>query len=553
MPTIEEIRTQYPQYGDMSDGQLADALHTKFYADMPKDEFNKKIGLNVQPSTYEESQSNVAKQFLKGVPILGAGIDQAGAAISAAANPLTGAGQTGDSFSDRYAKNLEIEKSGSKDFERQNPKVSTAANVAGGIASTLPLGLSAGAAKLFGFGEGPLLANMGRGALANSALSGADALARGEDVTGNAGAGAVMGAVAPAIGRALGVGAKAVMSSPTSEELKAAAKQGYETARKSGIELKPQALTDLSTQVKTQLNGMGVNEVLAPKTFGVLDTIGSAPAGATVTVDNFRTLQRALGTAAKSIDPTERMAASKALEALNGHMENINPNNLLRGTAGDLAKVSKTIKEANANYAASKRSDLVQGKVDRAELNAATANSGQNLDNSLRQQVKSILTNPKALRGFSDEEKSAMMKVAAGTAPGNIIRHVGNLLGGGGGLGALTTGAAAAYATGPVGLAAPLAGWALKKAGNAITANNIAKLDELIRSRSPLAKQQFAKALQQAGSGKSQALQTLMSAAFLQDPTGKLNRAIAQMFKSLPSSGAMPAGAEGDQGNAPRL
>lgn len=336
---------------------------------------------------------------------------------------------------------------------------------------------------------------------------------------------------------------------PSAGELKAAAKQGYDAARKSGIELKPESLTDFSTQVKTQLNGDGINEVLAPKTFGVLDKIGTAPAGATVTTDNFRTLQRSLGLAAKSTDPTERMAAARALEALNGHLENIPSSSILRGTPADLAEVSKTIKTANANYAASKRSDLVQGKVDRAELNAATANSGQNLDNSLRQQVKSILTNPKALRGFSEDEKSMMMKVAAGTAPGNIIRHVGNLLGGGGGLGALTTGAAATYATGPVGMAAPLAGWALKKAGNAITARNVAKLDELVRSRSPLAQQQFQKAIQEAGGRNANSLQLLMSAAMLQDPTGKLNRAIANMFRG----GTVPAAADGDQSQAPRL
>lgn len=44
MPTIEEIRKQYPQYGDMSDKALADAMHEKFYADMPREQFDAKIG-----------------------------------------------------------------------------------------------------------------------------------------------------------------------------------------------------------------------------------------------------------------------------------------------------------------------------------------------------------------------------------------------------------------------------------------------------------------------------------------------------------------------------
>lgn len=351
--------------------------------------------------------------------------------------------------------------------------------------------------------------------------------------------------------RNLQIGKQAVeqIAAPSSQELKAAAKQGYDAARNSGVELKPESLTNFSTKVKTDLNNDGVNEVLAPKTFGLLDKLGTAPEGATVTTDNFRTLQRALGHAAKSPDATERLAASRALESLSGHIENIPAQDIIRGTADDIAGVGRTIKTANANYAAAKRSELIQGKEARAELNAATANSGQNIDNALRQQVKSILNSEKMLRGFSDEEKSAMMKVAAGTATGNVIRHVGNLLGGGGGLGALTTGAAGAYAAGPIGMAAPLAGWALKKTGNAITAKNVAKLDELVRSRSPLAQQQFQKAVQEAGGKNANSLQLLMSAAMLQDPTGKLNRAIANMFRG----GTVPAAAESDQSQVPRL
>lgn len=45
MPNIADIRKQYPQYNDLSDQQLADSLHQKFYSDMPKDEFSRKIGL----------------------------------------------------------------------------------------------------------------------------------------------------------------------------------------------------------------------------------------------------------------------------------------------------------------------------------------------------------------------------------------------------------------------------------------------------------------------------------------------------------------------------
>jgi hypothetical protein len=45
MATIAEIRTQYPQYADMPDAVLADALYKKFYSDIPRATFDAKVGL----------------------------------------------------------------------------------------------------------------------------------------------------------------------------------------------------------------------------------------------------------------------------------------------------------------------------------------------------------------------------------------------------------------------------------------------------------------------------------------------------------------------------
>lgn len=47
---LKDFRAQFPQYGDMSDQQLADNLYEKHYSDMPRDEFENRIGL-ATPST----------------------------------------------------------------------------------------------------------------------------------------------------------------------------------------------------------------------------------------------------------------------------------------------------------------------------------------------------------------------------------------------------------------------------------------------------------------------------------------------------------------------
>ncbi|PDT55763.1 hypothetical protein CO678_41995 [Bradyrhizobium diazoefficiens] len=53
MPTIAEVRAKYPQYSDMSDVELAGALHDRFYSDMPPDQFAEKIGL--KPDKYQQA------------------------------------------------------------------------------------------------------------------------------------------------------------------------------------------------------------------------------------------------------------------------------------------------------------------------------------------------------------------------------------------------------------------------------------------------------------------------------------------------------------------
>lgn len=49
MATLAEIRAQYPEYSDLSDADLAEGLYRKFYSDMPREEFNAKVGLAAAP------------------------------------------------------------------------------------------------------------------------------------------------------------------------------------------------------------------------------------------------------------------------------------------------------------------------------------------------------------------------------------------------------------------------------------------------------------------------------------------------------------------------
>jgi hypothetical protein len=188
------------------------------------------------------------------------------------------------------------------------------------------------------------------------------------------------------------------------------------------------------------------------------------------------------------------MAASQAIESLDDFVAGLPKDAVL---SGDPAKVSSIWAQARGDYAAAKRAEKIDTALEKAELQAGSAHSGQNIDNATRQKIKEILTNPKLSRGYDQTELAAMRRIVKGTFVGDVPRFLGNLLGGGGGLGMVVgtgtgayTGAMLHGASGAaIGATVPVLGYAFKKLGNAITASRVDDLSTLIRSRSPLADQ----------------------------------------------------------------
>lgn len=285
---------------------------------------------------------------------------------------------------------------------------------------------------------------------------------------------------------------EAKVAPPGTEALRTAAETGYENARGMGVEYSSSAVKQLAKEARLALEKDGILANLAPKSFKILDDLSRPPAGSAAPLTGLEAARRAFGHAAKDFqNPTEQLAAQRIIKSLDDFMEAADPKSVVAGPA---AAASQVLQDARGNYAAAMRSDKVTGAGEAAELSAAVANSGANVDNAIRQRIKSLLLSPKQSAGFSQAERDALESVAAGTTTRNTIRTIGNLLGGGGGLGATVTALGAVGATGmagtPAGLATgvgiPLLGYAAKTAGNKITQGALRTADELIRSRSPL-------------------------------------------------------------------
>ena len=63
MDSLAEIRAKYPQYADIPDEKLVNSLHTKFYSDMPKAEFEAKL-IAKKPQTAEDLAAGRVESLL---------------------------------------------------------------------------------------------------------------------------------------------------------------------------------------------------------------------------------------------------------------------------------------------------------------------------------------------------------------------------------------------------------------------------------------------------------------------------------------------------------
>ncbi|MEP7454307.1 hypothetical protein [Phyllobacterium sp. SB3] len=227
MTTIADIREKYPQYDDLSDTQLADAFHKKFYADMPREEFDLKIGLS--PAA-KETQARLkgdegeytafGQNFAEGVPVIGPWLKERYLDADAwldthLPTSMVGRDTTGQSWEEarKYSEDA------GKSSEKYHPWASTAGELSGAAAGTGALMALPGGAAAFGARSIPGLsgipafaARVGLGTTTGATLGGVDAAARDEDVAQGAMTGGAFGAAGPVIGAAASPALQKVLS-----------------------------------------------------------------------------------------------------------------------------------------------------------------------------------------------------------------------------------------------------------------------------------------------------------------------------------------------------
>jgi hypothetical protein len=249
MASLATIRQQYPQYANMTDAQLAQALHAKFYRSMPFDQFAAKVGLSTNPIT------GAMATFNRSVP----GFDEAADALNAVARRVEGQAPT---LADAWAQSRASSQSQADAFAAAHPHIAAIAKGMGGALQAAPIlatggaaavpeaagggglldSLTAGARGALGLDVAPAAApargllagakTVGRNAATGATLAGANAFANtnGDLATRNRALvsalpeGAVVGGVAPLAVKGAGMVADAAMQGGMTATQRAVAK-----------------------------------------------------------------------------------------------------------------------------------------------------------------------------------------------------------------------------------------------------------------------------------------------------------------------------------------
>jgi hypothetical protein len=310
---------------------------------------------------------------------------------------------------------------------------------------------------------------------------------------------------------------------PTTTELNKEGIKDIRAGKSSGLDLTGQSIANYSQKLQREFvegtdSVSAIHPVSAPNTFKILAEVGNAPPNAIFTAANLQTLREQLGTIAQNFNPNaakDQFAASRAIKRLDEFLPSVAQKDIL---AGSPAATQQLFERGRGNYAAAQRSNDITGVLDRANTGildrslarAQSAHSGRNIDNTIRSKITSVLEKPKEVAGYTDPELAALTGAMEGGSVRNQARTVGNLLGGGGGIGSTLlaatgaipagiaggmTGSGTAAALGALAGATPaIVGAGSRSVANALAKRDIKRVDELLRKRSPMYEERVANA-----------------------------------------------------------
>lgn len=270
---------------------------------------------------------------------------------------------------------------------------------------------------------------------------------------------------------------------PTAAE-NAALKSGYQGPATKTLEINPTYAEKVADTAAANLQRQkfSVKDPETATVYSLLEDLKKPEFGATHRMADFDNTRRRLNEIAGS-EGSGANAAQQAIRTIDAATLRI-PSSAV--VAGDARAAAKELFDARKAAAVEFRDKKIMSVLEKAANTASATHSGGNLENEIYKQVRTMLNNPRQhLRGWTAEEKDALRAVLPGHGA-NALRRAGKMMGGGGGLGQLASGAAGTAMFGPAGMIAlPALGLGLNKLGSTMATNRLNNVSDTLRARSP--------------------------------------------------------------------
>lgn len=449
MKTLSDIRKEYPDYADMSDQQLADSLHKKFYSDIPKEEFYSKVGVTVEASKQPRGlASELGRQV--GLTVRGgiAGTTFPATALGDALHGGAGVihnlmGGEGNLRVPKPSDGLQnlMTKAGLPEPETELERWVQAG--LSGMATTPALGLvgslfSRYLPRMAGQAA-PNVLTQNAGQQTAAAGAGGTGGQWAADTVGEETESPLAGTIAGfAAGTLFGAGgaktvrgvqnSRAYTTEPqvTLQEIRNRAQARYQAMEAEGITLRPGSVQQAIDGAEMNLLNENFNPVMdshrpvAQAIQQMRQIAENNPNGVP-----FQTLEqmRAIATGlSRESSEASRHFGRLLLDEIDGYMGNLNGRDVLPGSTGSIDNATRQVMAARQDWRNMSRARVLEELLDNAEITALKPTGS--VQELLRTKFIELARNRNRMRFFTREEQNHIKAIAEGGASDKLLSIV---------------------------------------------------------------------------------------------------------------------------------
>lgn len=329
-------------------------------------------------------------------------------------------------FSDKtYEQELATIRQEMKEFAEKNPSSAITGEILGAVAS--PAGLvkvPALLSKLGNLGQATVRSGVGGAAYGFGTGEGGveERLEKAKEMglTSAAIGGVAQKTVAPVV-QAIGQKLKGALSEPSVEGLRRVSKEAYDAADAQGFKIVPNKLGQLSKESSTaaRTGDLAYKPQIHTDAKRAFDFVEDMADEIPLDQMNLRAMEQIrtnLGQLARKAEGADKAIILNLRDDLDQMVSKS-----LHETGDDLYKV------ARQSWAQFKKAEMIEEAFEAAKLSAPASGTGGNIQNQMRQAVKSIVNNKKKSSFFRKDELKEMKKFVRGDLDENFLRFFGRM------------------------------------------------------------------------------------------------------------------------------